>query len=194
MTLTMKAAVIMQGSGLYKNRPGHGPGIFFDIFRSPVGRLFLIFSGNSLAGIRFEQEIEGLSSLPARGRAPAFFIKQISDYFRGSLREFRQEVIFLSGTDFEKKVWSCLRDIPYGETRTYKWVSERINRPGAFRAAGQALGKNPVPIVIPCHRVIASDGSLGGYSPDAGIKRRLIDIEYYFSRQQQSSCVKCMPR
>jgi methylated-DNA-[protein]-cysteine S-methyltransferase len=83
------------------------------------------------------------------------------------------------GTDFEKKVWETLRKIPYGETRTYKWLAEEIGKPQAFRAVGNALGKNPIPIIFPCHRVIESDGSLGGYSGGVDIKRRLIEIEYY---------------
>lgn len=149
------------------------------MFCSPVGRLYLIFYGNALAEIRFERETEALPSSLRKGKAPVSFIRQLDDYFNGMLREFRQDIVFLDGTAFEKKVWSCLKEIPYGETRTYKWVAERISKPGAFRAVGQALGKNPVPIVIPCHRVIASDGSLGGYSPAPDIKRRLLAIEHY---------------
>jgi methylated-DNA-[protein]-cysteine S-methyltransferase len=86
---------------------------------------------------------------------------------------------FLSGTDFEKGVWSVLRDIPFGETRTYKWVAERTGSPSAVRAVGQALSKNPIPIIVPCHRVIESDGSIGGYSSGVNTKRRLLELEYY---------------
>lgn len=160
--------------------------IFFDTFHSPLGVLYLVFSSDALTEIRSGNETETAQSLPFRkGKAPAQFIKQLGDYFNGSPREFNQKIVFSQGTDFEKKVWLCLREIPYGETRTYKWLAERIGRPKAVRAVGQALSRNPIPIVLPCHRVIMSDGSLGGYSLGAGyssgvdIKRRLLELEYY---------------
>ena len=85
----------------------------------------------------------------------------------------------MEGTDFEKKVWLALKEIPYGEARTYKWLSEKIGSPKASRAVGQALGRNPISIVLPCHRIIESDGSIGGYSSGVDIKRRLLEMEYY---------------
>jgi O-6-methylguanine DNA methyltransferase len=85
----------------------------------------------------------------------------------------------LIGTEFERKVWAALNEIPFGETRTYKWIAEKIGNPAAVRAVGRALSKNPIPIVIPCHRVIESDGSIGGYSSGVNIKKRLLELEYY---------------
>ena len=82
--------------------------------------------------------------------------KDLKDYFSGGNKGFGQKTKFLKGTDFEKEVWAALKAIPYGETRTYKWVAEKIGRPKATRAVGQALSKNPVPIVVPCHRVVES--------------------------------------
>ena len=146
---------------------------FFDSIESPVGVLYLIFSGRSLSGISFERP------LCRRGQAPDSFRKELNEYFGGKREDFSQATVFLEGTDFEKKVWLSLKDIPYGETRTYKWVAEKIGSPKANRAVGQALGKNPIPIVLPCHRVIESDGSVGGYSSGVDIKRRLLEIEYY---------------
>ena len=151
--------------------------IFFDTFQSPLGILFLVFSGKALTEIRFEGEEK--PPCP-RGKAPEAFRKQLRDYFNGTLKEFRQVVLFLSGTDFEKKVWLSLKEVPYGETRTYKWLAERVGSPKGSRAVGQALSRNPIPIVFPCHRVIESDGSLGGYSGGIDIKRRLLDMEYYY--------------
>jgi methylated-DNA-[protein]-cysteine S-methyltransferase len=147
--------------------------IFFDIFDSPIGRLFLIFSGKQLVGISFEKPD------CRRGHAPDSFKKELREYFDGRLEEFRQGTIFIEGTEFEKKVWLTLKEIPYGETRTYKWIAEKIGNPKANRAVGQALGRNPIPIVFPCHRVIESDGSIGGYSSGVDIKRRLLEMEYY---------------
>lgn len=149
--------------------------IFFDTFHSPLGSLALVFSRTKLAEIRFEREVP---SYP-KGKAPESFKKQLSDYFSGKLREFHHRIIFLSGTDFEKKVWLSLREVPYGETRTYKWLAERVGNPRAMRAVGQALSRNPIPIVLPCHRIIESDGSIGGYSSGVDKKRRLLDLEYY---------------
>ncbi len=152
-------------------------GIFFDTFQSPLGLLYLAFSGKSLAEIRFEAEEK--PPYP-RGKAPEQFTNQLKGYFAGSLKDFHQPVLFLFGTDFEKKVWLALREVPYGETRTYKWLAEKAGSPKGSRAVGQALSRNPIPIVIPCHRVIESDGSLGGYSGGIDIKRRLLDMEYYY--------------
>ncbi|MBI4690909.1 MAG: methylated-DNA--[protein]-cysteine S-methyltransferase [Nitrospirae bacterium] len=146
---------------------------FYDIFESPVGRLFLIFSGKYLAGISFEKPTG------KRGVTPELFKKELRGYFEGKTNEFKQGIIFLEGTDFEKKVWLALKEIPYGETKTYKWLAEKIGNPRANRAVGQALSRNPIPIVLPCHRVIESDGSIGGYSSGTDIKRRLLEIEYY---------------
>lgn len=160
--------------------------IFFDELNSPLGLLHLVFSGDALAEVGFDADEGTKPPFPCRSsKATASFKKQLSDYFSGRLRDFKQKTVFLHGTDFEHSVWLCIKDIPYGETRTYKWVAERIGKPNAFRAVGQALGKNPMPIVLPCHRVIESDGSLGGYSGGIDIKRRLLDLEYYFSREQQ---------
>lgn len=150
-----------------------GSELFFDVFESPVGILYITFLGKHLAGISFEQPAN------KRGKAPDSFKKELEGYFGGKTSEFKQQTVFLEGTDFEKKVWLALKEIPYGETRTYKWLAEKIGNPKANRAVGQALGRNPIPIVLPCHRVIESDGSIGGYSSGVGIKRRLLDMEYY---------------
>jgi methylated-DNA-[protein]-cysteine S-methyltransferase len=150
--------------------------IFYDTFQSPLGLLALVFSGKGLAEVGFE----GKRPAYPRGRAPESFRKQLSDYFDGALREFHQPMLFLSGTDFEKKVWLSLREVPYGETRTYKWLAERIGNPQAVRAVGHAIGSNPIPIVLPCHRIIGSDGSLVGYTGGIDVKRRLLDLEYYY--------------
>lgn len=91
------------------------------------------------------------------------------------------------GTEFEQRVWSALSGIPFGETRTYKWIAEKIGNPGAVRAVGRALSKNPLPIIIPCHRVIESDGSLGGYSSGTHRKRRLLEMEYYGKMSEKTA-------
>src|SRR5208283_2273165 len=102
------------------------------------------------------------------------FKAELDAYFAGRQRLFRQKSKFIEGTAFEHKVWRALSGIPYGETRSYRWIAECAGSPKAARAAGQALKKNPLPIIVPCHRVIASDGSLGGYSGGVEVKQWLL--------------------
>lgn len=150
--------------------------LFFVIFNSPLGKLYAVFSGKFLCGVSFKKPRD----IPLKQEAaPNDFMKELTDYFDGSVSRFRQQIKFLAGTDFEQQVWSRLLDVPFGETRTYKWIAEKIGRPAAVRAVGQALSKNPIPIVVPCHRIIESDGSIGGYSSGVDRKRRLLDMEYY---------------
>ena len=101
---------------------------------------------------------------------------QLSEYFKGSRKEFDLP-LNPSGSDFQQTVWSELLSIPYGETRSYKEIAEAIGKPDSSRAVGNANNKNPIPIIIPCHRVIASGGKLTGYSGGADIKQKLLNIE-----------------
>ncbi len=89
------------------------------------------------------------------------------------------QVDFLEGTSFERKVWEILRQIPRGEVRTYGWVAGEIDNPRASRAVGSACGSNPVPFIVPCHRVISSSGTLGGYGYGLKVKRELLKLEGY---------------
>ena len=154
----------------------HVLGTVYDIFDAPLGALYLIFTDKFLSGISFTKP----SGVPLKkGSAPENLIRELSAYFRGEDIGFSLEIQFLTGTDFEKKVWSALYEIPFGETRSYKWVAEKIGKPSAARAVGRALSKNPLPVIVPCHRVIESDGSIGGYSSGTDIKKRLLEMEYY---------------
>ena len=85
--------------------------------------------------------------------------------------------IKMEGTPFQKKVWKAIATIPYGETRSYKWIAQKIGHPKAVRAVGQACGANPFPFIIPCHRVVASNGKIGGFSLGLKLKRRLLKLE-----------------
>jgi methylated-DNA-[protein]-cysteine S-methyltransferase len=149
---------------------------FYDILETPVGKLYLLFSAHALISIAFERPA-GLYLKKTEDAAAVK--KELTEYFEKGRRDFTCKTAFIEGTDFEKLVWDALREVPYGETRTYKWMAEKIGKPHAFRAVGNALGKNPIPIIFPCHRIIESGGSLGGYSSGADIKRRLLEIEYY---------------
>ncbi len=146
------------------------------MLETPVGTLYLIFDSQALTGIAFEKP----AGLHLKKTEDALIAKkELTEYFEKGRRDFACKTSFTEGTDFEKLVWHTLKEVPYGETKTYKWLAEKIGKPHAFRAVGNALGKNPIPIIFPCHRIIESDGSLGGYSSGEEIKRRLLEIEYY---------------
>jgi methylated-DNA-[protein]-cysteine S-methyltransferase len=102
--------------------------------------------------------------------------RQLRLYFAGELRRFDLP-LDIAGTGFQKRVWRALETIPYGETRSYREIAETIGAPRAVRAVGAANGSNPLPIVIPCHRVIGSGGKLVGYGGGLALKKRLLDLE-----------------
>lgn len=101
----------------------------------------------------------------------------LQQYFAGERVLFDLPLDLRSGTPFQQAVWRAAVKIPYGEVRSYAWVAKQIKKSRAFQAVGQALGANPVPIIIPCHRVIPSAGGLGGFSGGIGMKRKLLDLE-----------------
>lgn len=103
-------------------------------------------------------------------------LSQLKRYLKGQLRHFDCP-LDLKGTPFEKKVWSELKRIPYGQTRSYKEIAQAIGHPKAFRAVGNANGRNCLPLIIPCHRVIESNGGLGGFGHGVKVKRQLLDFE-----------------
>lgn len=103
-------------------------------------------------------------------------LSQLKEFLSGSRRSFNCK-LDLKGTPFERKVWSFLKKIPYGETRSYKEVAEGIGHPKAFRAVGMANARNPIPLIIPCHRIIRNNGELGGFGHGIRVKKMLIDFE-----------------
>ncbi len=149
---------------------------FFDTLEIPLGTIYLIFISSQLVGISFERPA-GL--LPKKSERVCPVKRELREYFEKGRKDFTCKTAFIEGTVFEKVVWNTLKEVPYGETRTYKWLAAKVGKPQAFRAVGNALGKNPIPLIFPCHRIIESDGSLGGYSSGIEIKRRLLEIEYY---------------
>jgi len=101
----------------------------------------------------------------------------LASYFNGRKRDLLYPVYYLNATSFQRKVWEAAREIPYGETRTYRWLAEKIGNPKAARAVGQALARNPVPLLVPCHRVVSSDSTLGGFTGGVHLKRKLLILE-----------------
>ena len=145
-------------------------------YESPIGRLTLRGDSDVLIAIHFPGRLGGLS---ADARDPAAFAgvtRQLDEYFAGERREFDLP-LRLDGAPFERAVWQQLLAIPYGATVCYGELARAIGQPDEFRAVGAAVGRTPVPIVVPCHRVVGSDGSLTGYGGGLDRKRALLDLE-----------------
>jgi methylated-DNA-[protein]-cysteine S-methyltransferase len=159
---------------------------------SLAGPLFLAASGHGLIALEFDARLPGQQSIrpnprhlrkedegfefedsPRRMRS---YLAELAEYFAGKRREF-DFPLDLRGTDFQVACWRALVAIPYGETRSYAAVARAVGKPNAFRAVGMANNRNPIAIVVPCHRVIASDGTLCGYGGGLDVKRRLLELE-----------------
>ena len=147
---------------------------------SPVGPLFLAASAKGLVRLEFESRVMKLDSddinLHESKSALAPYLRELDEYFAGKRRDFTIP-LDLRGTDFQLACWRALLNIPYGETCSYADIARAIGHPRAFRAVGMSNNRNPVAIIVPCHRVIASGGSLCGYGGGLDIKRNLLDLE-----------------
>ena len=145
---------------------------------SPIGVLTLVASDEGLRKILWEDQAEQAGDATVAESHPVLTAAsaQLTEYFDGDRAEFDLP-LDLIGTDFQKAAWLALADVPYGETRSYGEQAERIGRAGAFRAVGAANGKNPIPIVLPCHRIVGADGSLTGFAGGLEMKQRLLALE-----------------
>jgi len=153
--------------------------MYYTYAASPIGQLLLAGSADALQVIGFPHGDKARRADIGWERYDEPFKKtarQLNEYFAGERREFELELT-PEGTKFQVQVLEALRGIPYGETRTYRDIAEAVGRPKAVRAVGNANGRNPLPIVIPCHRVIGSDGSLTGFGGGIEAKRYLLDLE-----------------
>jgi methylated-DNA-[protein]-cysteine S-methyltransferase len=148
---------------------------------SPCGPLTLVAEGDALCGLYMDLQRhrphDSALGDPEPG-APIFerAETELKEYFAGQRREFDVPLTF-AGTPFQRLVWAALREIPYGETMSYGELAERLGKPSAARAVGLANGKNPIGIIVPCHRVVGSNGSLTGYGGGLDRKRYLLDFE-----------------
>lgn len=156
------------------------------IFNTDMGWVGILGSAKGLLRTTLPhpsaQEIHQLhgNSINQASRSPRLFqdlIQRLKLYFGGHRVNFPDRLDLSGATDFQRKVWETTRLIPYGETRSYAWVAEQIKKPKALRAVGQALGRNPLPIIVPCHRVVASNGKLGGFTGGTEVKKRLLYLE-----------------
>lgn len=148
------------------------------VVNSPLGKLAL--HGGSKMLTRLEFGASAPAEAPAEGTLLAEAASQLAAYFAGKLRRFDLP-LEPEGTEFDLAVWRAMLEIPYGETRSYAELAAMAGRPAACRAAGTACGRNPLPILIPCHRVIRSDGGEGGYSAGMANKRLLLALEAKFT-------------
>jgi len=148
-------------------------------YQSPIGRLLLIGTDGVLEALHFPktQEQEHISK-ECQCNEACFkkVLTQLAEYFAGTRREFDLKIA-PKGTDFQKSVWQELQKIPFGKTASYGEIAERIGNEKASRAVGMANGKNPIPIIVPCHRVIGKDGSLTGFGGGLEVKRKLLKLE-----------------
>ena len=161
--------------------------VYYTVFKNPFGLTGLAASQRGL--IRLANKIPNekiFESILVKEygfqikRNPNYFdilIKQFQNYFKGQLKSFRFPLDLRLGTPFQQEVWKSLLTIPYGKTRSYKWLAQSIKNPNSARAVGNANGQNPLSIIIPCHRVIRENGELGGYTGGIQIKRNLLELE-----------------
>ncbi len=162
--------------------------IYVDSLNTPLGRIRVAGDDRALLRVllpcdhgreRLNLELtRAYAPLEIRdgGEIPSRFLEELARYFQGKLVSF-QTPVRPHGTPFQKRVWKILTRIPSGETRSYGWVAGRAGIPGGARAVGQANARNPLPIVVPCHRVVAADGKLGGFSSGVEQKRFLLRLE-----------------
>ena len=148
-------------------------GKYQTLIQSPVGPLTLTGTEEALTRIAFGDRREG-ADVPSPMLTQA--ARELEEYFAGKRREFTVPLA-PEGTEFQRKVWAALRGIPYGTTASYKDIAVRIGKPGAAIAVGQANSRNPIPVIIPCHRVIGANGKLVGYTGGMHIKEALLAVE-----------------
>jgi O-6-methylguanine DNA methyltransferase len=171
--------------------------LHYTMVNSPLGPLFLAASNRGLVALEFDARLPGQQTIrpnPRDLRAEHRtakrqrvrleeseslvrpYVQQLQEYFAGQRREFTL-ALDLRGTAFQLACWRALQAIPFGETRTYADIAGAVGIPQGFRAVGMANNRNPVAIVVPCHRVIASDGTLCGYGGGLAVKRKLLELE-----------------
>lgn len=152
---------------------------YYDYLDSPIGKLLLTSDGNALTSIGFPRGKAKRRHLPHWTHRPTLFTAvrdQLMAYFQGELQVFDLPLA-PAGTTFQQAVWDALLSIPYGETTSYGELARQIGKPRASRAVGAANGRNPIPIIIPCHRVIGMNGKLVGFGGGLETKKRLLAIE-----------------
>ena len=149
----------------------------YQLLDTPIGTLRLVSDGTHLQRIEFEGHYDETESARESGDAVlSACARQLREYFAGKRDRFDLPLA-AQGTEFQRQVWAALAAIPYGQLRSYRDIAEAIDKPTAVRAVGAANGRNPLPIIVPCHRVIGSNGSLTGFAGGLEAKTRLLQLE-----------------
>ncbi|MDW8467901.1 MAG: methylated-DNA--[protein]-cysteine S-methyltransferase [Burkholderiales bacterium] len=152
----------------------------YDTFESPLGAVFLCASARGLTEVRFARGGRAPACAGRRRTAASPILarakRQLAEYFAGKRRRFDLP-LDARGTAFQRAVWRAIASVPYGETISYAELARRAGRPGAARAAGAAAGRNPIAIIVPCHRIVGSNGRLTGYAAGLARKRALLALE-----------------
>ena len=164
--------------------------VSYTVFKNPIGLTGLAATKKGLIRIASKVAsekafvnllVENLGCQKSQVKKdPEYFkilIEQFQSYFKGELKSFKFPLDLRLGTPFQQEVWKGLLTIPYGVTRSYKWLAKSINNPNSARAVGNANSQNPLSIIIPCHRVVRKNGTLGGYTGGVKIKRYLLELE-----------------
>jgi methylated-DNA-[protein]-cysteine S-methyltransferase len=150
------------------------------LMNSKIGPVYLVASEKGLQGVFLKKQktplLKSLKGADAEVKILSRTVHELKEYLDGKRKKFDLP-LHVTGTPFQKRVWGALSKIPYGETYSYKDIAHKIKNPKAVRAVGTANGKNPLCVIVPCHRVIAAYGSLGGYSGGLDIKRKLLNLE-----------------
>ena len=172
---------------------------FSVLYQSPFGRLRLISNGTALTSLLLPSQVttdahdhNSSADVPCLQEA----CRQLQAFFGGELRSFDLPLAPSYGTGFQRRVWEELCRLPFGTTINYSRLAARIGRPKAVRAVGAANGRNPIPIIVPCHRVIGSNGSLTGYAGGTDMKRQLLELEAQIidHRPGVSDIMRCQRR
>ena len=175
--------IVMQISSEESRQPNT---VTYTIFSTPLGKTGVAVTPFGICRVvlsisRESEFIETLKTLhPSPKKQPNQLItieKEFHLYFSGKLKKFSLKPDLRQGTQFQQRVWEKLTSIPFGKTQSYQWLATAIGQPKAFRAAGNANGKNPIPVIAPCHRVIRKNGELGGFTGGTHLKQYLLDLE-----------------
>ena len=166
----------LQRTSPRSTRPGGRETLFGCIVESPIGPLALAVSEKGVVSLHFGRALPWQTDLIESEAKTAVCRRELEEYFAGERTRFTVP-LDLRGTSFQKQCWQALLDIPYGETRSYADIAWAVGRPRAFRAVGMANHDNPVAIIVPCHRVVGSNGDLTGYGGGLEVKRRLLELE-----------------
>lgn len=153
--------------------------MYYQVIDSPIGAILLAGTDDALCQVHFHggrDSTEPRAEWEENAKPFREAVRQLRAYFAGTLQSFDLP-LQLEGTEFQKTVWKALQEIPYGETWSYGQLARHIHKPQAMRAVGAANGRNPIPVIIPCHRVIGADGSLTGFGGGLPIKKKLLELE-----------------